>query len=58
VQICRILAIKARNGRILHTNRKEAFYGFFPKIGENREKIGARIGLISLILSIGDKKWV
>jgi len=45
-------------GLILHRNRKRRFSEVFQKAGENREKIGARIGLILLILSIGDKKWV
>jgi hypothetical protein len=45
-------------GLILHRNRKQRFYEVFQKADENRERIGARIGLVSLILSIGDKKWV
>jgi hypothetical protein len=58
VQICRILANRAIIGLILYRNRKQQFYVVFQNAGENRERIGARIGLISLILSIGDKKWV
>jgi len=58
VQICRILANRAIIGLILHRNRKRQFYEVFQKAGENREKIGARMGFISLILGIGDKKWV
>jgi hypothetical protein len=38
VQICRILTNKANIGHILHTKRKEAIYGFFPRAGENREE--------------------
>ena len=38
--------IRAIIGRILHSNRKGGFYGLFQNAGENRERIGARIGLI------------
>jgi hypothetical protein len=50
------LVNRAIIGHILHRNRKRRFYVVFQNAGENREKIGARIGLISLILSIRDKK--
>ena len=55
VQICRIFQNRAIIGLILHRNRKRRFYEVFQKAGKNREKIEARIGLVSLILSIGDK---
>jgi hypothetical protein len=58
VQISRILTKRALIGLILHRNRKQQFYVVFQNAGENRERIGARIGLVSLILSMGDKKWV
>jgi hypothetical protein len=56
VKICLILANRERIGHIFYTKRNEAIYGFFPRAEKNREKIGARIGLISLILSTGDSK--
>jgi hypothetical protein len=57
VQICRILPNRVIIGVILHRNRNGRFYEVFQNASKNREKIGARIGLISLILSIGYKKW-
>jgi hypothetical protein len=56
VQICRILAKRANIECFFHRNRKRRFYEVFQKAGENLERIGVRIGLILLILSIGDKK--
>jgi hypothetical protein len=58
VQIYRIFQNRAIIGLILHRNRKGWFYVVFQNAGENREKIGVRIGLILVVLSIGDKKWV
>jgi len=58
VQICRIFPKRAIIGLILHRNRKRRFYVVFKNAVENREKIGARIGLILLILSIGSRKGI
>jgi hypothetical protein len=54
VQICRILSNWTIIGLILHRNRKRLFYEVFQKADENREKIGARIGLIFPLIRIPD----
>ena len=46
VQICLILAIRAIFERILHWNRKEAFYGVFRFDRIIWKGNGARFGLI------------
>jgi energy-converting hydrogenase Eha subunit G len=46
------LANRAIIGRILHTNRKGWIYGLFKRGSGILEKIGARIGVISLVLSV------